>query len=151
MSHSVLIQRRSDGWFSPLPPGGLVRPNENIRYSTSGIVNQNINSPDFVVMDEAGEIKLRQSVLANLAGNAWIDMAAPSEKGAYTLIVHAQTFPFLPFTHEAKRTFAVSDLAPVPPTPPPSEPGFLDQLKQFAWIGVILVGLVVASQVIRRT
>lgn len=142
-SHTVTVNRRSGNTFSPIAIGGQVFPGEAVRLLTRGIDNQSINEPDFFIFDASGELVFRRRVTANLVGNAWIDIAAPFVEGNYRLVVHAQSFPFLPTTHTGETSFEVSADAPDPPDEPPGG-GILDFLGSTT--GLILAGaaLVVA-------
>lgn len=135
-SHVAAVLRRTDGTFAPIVDGGAVRPREAVRYWASGVQYQSVHAPEFEVQDAVGNTVFDFIAGATLGGDAWVDTGAPATEGRYVLIVHAQSFPFLPFTHESRVNFQVSLSAPPPPPPPPST------------INTLVKGVVVAAGVV---
>ncbi len=152
-SHSVSIERRTGDQFTPIQHGGLVEPREPIRLVTLGVNQQLIHGPDFQILDAAGNEVFRRGSTAGLSGTAFLDISAPSVVGRYQFIVHAQSFPFLPFTHPTSMPFEVSNDAPPPATPPPSTAigGIFGDFKTVAMIGLGIAALVLIGQVVSRT
>jgi len=70
-----------------------------------------------------------------------MDIAAPMADGDYILIVHAQSFPFLPITHSDKFPFSVSRDAPPPMSAPPKGGFFADLEKLLKTGGILLIGV----------
>lgn len=146
-NHVVGVQRRSGSSFSDIVYRGLVSPNEPIRYtvSQSDLFYGRIAERTFTVRNASGEIVAQKNILTNIAGNGWWDTVAPVEPGTYSVEVVAPDFPF--GSHPASFEFTVSTSAPPPPSPPPDSGSFGD-IKTLGLIGVGLLGLWVAKDVI---
>ena len=147
-SHVAAVLRRTDGTFAPIVSGGAVRPREAVRYSASGIRNQSVHAPEFEVQDAVGVTVFDFITGATLGGDAWVDTVAPAAEGPYVLIVHAQSLPFLPFTHAVRVNFQVSVNAPPPPAPPPSTVNTL--VKAAVVVTGVVVGGMLLLQLTRR-
>ena len=83
-----------------------------------------------------------------------MDTRAPSIEGTYTVLVHAQSFPFLPTTHVVRATFSVSGGAQPPIQPPPKEEDLLDKIKGLVTVavvgGAVIGGLMLVNTVMRK-
>lgn len=141
--HSTHIERRSGDRFFSIPVGAAVKPLEPVRYVAN---NASRYSPvTFHVDGPTGEV-FRQQVASNLAENAFIDVAAPVDEGAYTLTADAFSL-FSLFSHPATTTFQVSAAAPPPPPPPLG--GFdFGNVKFLIFAALGVVGVMLVSQTI---
>ncbi|GEM_PF-5206769 len=139
-NHHVAVMRRSG---AVLIPSDTVGPGEEVVLYATDVANQSVHAPEFVVQDIGGAILLDIAVGAGtLTGVAMTAWRAPEVEGSYTFTVHAQSFPFLPFTHEVSTQFQVRADAPPPPSPPPSTGigNLLDQLP--ALLGIMALFMV---------
>ena len=80
-SHTVTIERRAEGKWSPLVSGGSVLPEEAIRFSAhfgAGLFTHQ-NKATFTVIDSSGKVVMGPTEANALigSGNAWIDANAP--------------------------------------------------------------------------
>lgn len=144
-SHVVGVQRRSGSGFVDVEPGGLVRPLEPIRYTTSGGgINGILTTHHFQVINlDTGSIVLDRDVWTNAAANGWIDDTAPSQEGTYQLdVFQSGRLPGAP--HDSVFVFQVSNNAPQPPPPPPGQTDWLNTVK---WIAIAGLGIVIVSNV----
>ncbi|GEM_PF-6252093 len=139
----VSIFRRSGNTFTPIGAGSLITPGEAIRLQSTGGLE--FGFVRFVVKDIAGLEVFNTEVFASAFGVAWIDTAAPSVEGIFTLTAMAQAVPFLGLTHSQSTTFTVSVQAPPPIKPPPGNNLFGDLKDTVKWlvVGAVAVGAVV--------
>lgn len=145
LTHSVSVLRRTNGSFTPIGVGDAVRPGEAVRYFAQDVMFATV-PVEFVVLDAQGEAVFRfEAKSIAFTGKAWVDTAAPSREGPYTLVAHAQTVPFLGFTHEASMPFSVSAAAPGPISPPPRRDLFGSLAKALValTVGAVAIGAVV--------
>jgi hypothetical protein len=156
-SHTVTIERRAEGKWSPLVSGGSVLPEEAIRFSAAFGAGAftHTNKATFTVIDSTGQVVMGPTSANALfgSGNAWIDVNAPVYAGAYTVVVTGEgqrAFGlFDKGGHDIKRTFRVSDSAPPPAHTDAPNGSVIDKLtpdigdlfgSPWSWV-LILVGL----------
>ena len=152
MSHTVTVERRSNGSFAPILSGEAVKPEEAIRLLATGVNQQLFHTPEFIITDNLGNQVFRRNAGASPQGDAWIDTQAPLREGEYVFLVIAQSYPFLPFTHQASTIFKVDTNAPPPPSAPP-EKGLLPGLGDVKGIVIalaVLVGLVAVGGALKK-
>lgn len=149
-SHSANVERRTSGGFILISAGGLVAPNEAIRYSSSWKAGSVGASVTFIVTNDVTGVEVfRDTAGVNFAGNAFLDVNAPILEGLYTLEADLN-INFFP-DHSDFTTFEVSIAAPPPPPPPPGGDGFIPDIgdiKTFGYIALGLGGLILGLQVI---
>lgn len=149
-AHTAVVERRTAGGDAFFPIGGtdMVFPGEAIRLVTSNIQNQSVHTPEFIVSDSYGNVVFRgRATAGTLAGIASVDLAAPTLTGVYEVVVHAQSLPFLPFTHVARTSFIVSQDAPEPIEAAPKK-GLFGDMEKLLKTGAILVGAVAGLVVV---
>ena len=158
--HTVHVQRVVGDRGVSVPAGSEVGPNETIRLIATGISYSAIHAPDFAIYDEDGSEVWRQRNVGVSGGGlgmtAWVDLAAPVEVGEYRVVVHAQSFPWLPQTHITETTFRVSRTPPDKPDKP-IEGGIwggvedvFGGLKTMGWLALGVVALLAVREVAKR-
>jgi hypothetical protein len=156
-SHTVTIERRAEGKWSPLVSGGSVLPEEAIRFSAhfgAGLFTHQ-NKATFTVIDSSGKVVMGPTEANALigSGNAWIDANAPIYAGAYTVVVTGEGQRIFGLFdkggHDQTRTFRVSDSAPPPAHTDAPNGSIIEKLtpdigdlfgSPWSWV-LILVGL----------
>ena len=151
MSHNVVIERRTNGTFSPISWGAKIQPNEPIRLHARGLKSTKARAADFYLRNWAGRAIFNQTVNIGLVDDAFLDIAAPTEEGVFSVDVWAN--------HSVSVTFQVAKDAPKPPPPPPGGAlggafgqitggvsGVFSNIKTFGIIAVVLIGLIAVTK-----
>lgn len=151
-SHNVFLERfASNGDRISVSPGIKIGLGETIRLVTDGVQNGTINPPEFVIIDTATDATVLRRDFgggAVASGNVWVDVQAPNYPGTFALKAHAQTYPFLPVTHESDTfIFRTSDSPDPLPEGTPCQGPFCDfKFDKLVTASIVIAVAYVAGQ-----